>query len=209
MLDSYRTIKEDGQWEIDIKKSRFICFLQRVTTEEEARTMIQEIKKQHWKANHNCSAFIIGSDGHLIRSSDDGEPSGTAGTPMLEVLKQNEIINVVAVVTRYFGGTKLGAGGLIRAYSTAVSEALKQVGIVEIKTQQELFVTIEYSLLGKLQHFLELNDYSIKDTQFTNEVTVCLTVDEVERTQAEIVELLNNQVTFKIGQFIPTEIPIT
>lgn len=208
MLETYRTIKENGQVEIEIKKSRFICFLQRVTTEEEARVFIQEIKKEHWKANHNCSAFIIGTDGHLLRSSDDGEPSGTAGTPMLEVLKQNEIVDTVAVVTRYFGGIKLGAGGLIRAYSTSVSEALKEIGIVEVKPQQEIFVTIDYSLLGKIQHFLEINNYYVKDTQFADFVTLCVMVDKAEAFQTEMIELLNNQVTFKKGVFTTIEIPI-
>ena len=120
MLHSYQTIKEDGQSEIEIKKSRFICSLKRVTSEEEAKDFIQAIKKEHWKANHHCSAFVIGEKNEIQRSSDDGEPSGTAGIPMLEVLKKNELINVIAVVTRYFGGTKLGTGGLIRAYTLSL-----------------------------------------------------------------------------------------
>ena len=109
MLQKYRTIKEDNQHEVEIKKSRFICFLKRIETEEEAKAFIQQIKKEHWKANHNCSAFVLGDHHEIQRSSDDGEPSGTAGVPMLEVLKKNDLINVCAVVTRYFGGTKLGA----------------------------------------------------------------------------------------------------
>lgn len=211
MLETYRTITENGQVEIDIKKSRFICFLQRVKTEEEARNFIQEIKKEHWKANHNCSAFIIGTDGHVLRSSDDGEPSGTAGVPMLEVLKQNEIVDVVAVVTRYFGGVKLGAGGLIRAYSTSVSEAVKEIGIVEVKPQQEIFVTIDYSLLGKIQHFLELNHYYVKETDFTDLVTLCVMVDKkkTEDFQKEVIELLNDQAQFKEGTFTYVELPVT
>lgn len=210
MLETYRTIAENGQVEIEIKKSRFICFLQRVKTEEEARSFIQEIKKEHWKANHNCSAFIIGTNGHVLRSSDDGEPSGTAGVPMLEVLKQNEIVDVVAVVTRYFGGVKLGAGGLIRAYSTSVSEAVKEIGIVEVKPQQEIFVTIDYSLLGKIQHFLELNHYHVKSTDFTDLVTLCVMIDKekTETFQKEIVELLNDQANFKEGDFTYVEVPI-
>jgi len=129
LIDTYLTIKEDGQSEIEIKKSRFICSLKRIKTEEEAKDFIQALKKEHWKANHNCSAFVLGEKNDIQRSSDDGEPSGTAGVPMLEVLKKNELINVVAVVTRYFGGTKLGAGGLIRAYSSAVSHALNEIGM--------------------------------------------------------------------------------
>ena len=139
MLQKYRTIKEDNQHEVEIKKSRFICFLKRIETEEEAKAFIQQIKKEHWKANHNCSAFVLGDHHEIQRSSDDGEPSGTAGVPMLEVLKKNDLINVCAVVTRYFGGTKLGAGGLIRAYSGSVAQAIVHTGIVEGRLQQEVF----------------------------------------------------------------------
>lgn len=130
MLQKYRTIKEDNQHEVEIKKSRFICFLKRIETEEEAKAFIQQIKKEHWKANHNCSAFVLGDHHEIQRSSDDGEPSGTAGVPMLEVLKKNDLINVCAVVTRYFGGTKLGAGGLIRAYSGSVAQAIVHTGLL-------------------------------------------------------------------------------
>ena len=152
MIERYRTIKENGQSEIEIKKSRFICSLKRIESEEEAKNFIQEIKKEHWKAHHNCSAFVIGEKNEIQRSSDDGEPSGTAGVPMLEVLKKNQLINVAAVVTRYFGGTKLGTGGLIRAYTHAVSQALSDIGIVEGTLQQEISVMITYPQLGKLQN---------------------------------------------------------
>ena len=210
MLETYRTIEKNGVVEIEIKKSRFLCFLQRVTTEEEAREFIQEIKKEHWKANHNCSAFIIGTKGMILRSSDDGEPSGTAGVPMLEVLKQNELVDVVAVVTRYFGGIKLGAGGLIRAYSTSVSEALKEIGIVEVKPQQEILVTIDYAAVGKMQHFLESQEYVVKDTQFLSDVTFHIMVDEEDSPafQEEVTELLNGQVLFELGDYQYTEIKI-
>lgn len=120
LLKSYYTIAENSEYEIVIRGSRFICSLQRVENEEEAKAFIQTIKKEHWKATHNCSAYLIGDRDEIQRAHDDGEPSGTAGVPMLEVLKKNELKYVVAVVTRYFGGTKLGAGGLIRAYSKSV-----------------------------------------------------------------------------------------
>lgn len=149
MLESYITVKQDDFSEIEIKKSRFICSVKRVTSEEEAKAFIAAIKKEHWKANHNCSAFVIGEKNDIQRSSDDGEPSGTAGVPMLEVLKKKELINVVAVVTRYFGGIKLGTGGLIRAYSHALSHTLDEIGLVIGKLQQELLITIAYPLLGK------------------------------------------------------------
>ncbi|AYW45382.1 YigZ family protein [Tetragenococcus koreensis] len=200
MLDTYRTIQKDGQAELEIKKSRFICSLKRVYTEKEARNFIQQLKKEHWKANHNCSAFVIGETNDIQRSSDDGEPAGTAGNPMLEVLKKQELINVCAVVTRYFGGTKLGAGGLIRAYSHSVSHALEETNIVQGFLQQEVYVTIEYSLLGKLQHFLEQQDYRIADTQYLENVTLCVLVEETQAFIAAVTELLSDQATFEKGE---------
>lgn len=201
MIERYLTVKEDGQSEIEIKKSRFICSFKRVTTEEDAKTFIQAVKKEHWKANHNCSAFVIGDKSEIQRSSDDGEPSGTAGIPMLEVLKKNELINVVAVVTRYFGGIKLGAGGLIRAYTQAVSHGLTEVGIVEGTLQQELAVAITYPQLGKLENFLELQQVTVKETRYTDQVIVVCMVDETDISQfkATVTELLNGQVTFEKG----------
>ena len=201
MLPTYYTLAENGQHEIEIKKSRFICTLRRVESEDAAREFIQEIKKEHWKATHNCSAYLLGERSEIQRSSDDGEPSGTAGVPMLEVLKKNELINVAAVVTRYFGGTKLGAGGLIRAYSHAVSEALTAIGIVQGQLQQELLITISYPLLGKLQNFLELQELTIADTVFTEQVVVTVMVKESQLTtyQEMITDLLSGQVTFTEG----------
>lgn len=201
MIERYLTVKEDGQSEIEIKKSRFICSFKRVTTEEEAKTFIQAVKKEHWKANHNCSAFVIGDKSEIQRSSDDGEPSGTAGIPMLEVLKKNELINVVDVVTRYFGGIKLGAGGLIRAYTQAVSHGLTEIGIVEGTLQQELAVAITYPQLGKLENFLELQQVTVKETRYTDQVIVVCMVDEtgISQFKATVTELLNGQVTFEKG----------
>jgi len=208
LIDTYLTIKEDGQSEIEIKKSRFICSLKRIKTEEEAKDFIQALKKEHWKANHNCSAFVLGEKNDIQRSSDDGEPSGTAGVPMLEVLEKNELINVVAVVTRYFGGTKLGAGGLIRAYSSAVSHALNEIGIVEGKLQKEVFVQIEYPLLGKLQHYLEQNQFYVKDTQFLENITLCVMVQNEENFKQAVIDLLNGQVSFEDGEYSYVEIPV-
>lgn len=200
MQDSYRTIQKDGQAELEIKKSRFICSLKRVYTEQEAKDFIQQLKKEHWKANHNCSAFMIGQENEIQRSSDDGEPAGTAGHPMLEVLKKQELINVCAVVTRYFGGIKLGAGGLIRAYSHSVSHALEETNIVEGTLHQEVYVTIDYSLLGKLQNFLEQQNYIVEDTQFLENVTTCVLVQDTEPFIAAITELLNGQAELQKGK---------
>ncbi|WP_302372421.1 YigZ family protein [Enterococcus asini] len=208
MQATYKTIKTDGLAETEIKKSRFLCHLKRVTSEEEAKAFIQGIKKEHWKANHNCSAYLIGEHSEIQRSSDDGEPSGTAGVPMLEVLKKNDLINVCVVVTRYFGGIKLGAGGLIRAYSHAVSHGLQAVGLVMGKLQQEISLDLDYSLLGKLQN--SLSETTIKETIFAEKVTVICRVDEeqVENFEAEIIDLLQGQVTITRGATGYEEIPI-
>lgn len=202
MLQKYRTIKEDNQHKVEIKKSRFICFLKRIETEEEAKAFIQQIKKEHWKANHNCSAFVLGDHHEIQRSSDDGEPSGTAGVPMLEVLKKNDLINVCAVVTRYFGGTKLGAGGLIRAYSGSVAQAIVHTGIVEGRLQQEVFVQLDYSNWGKMENFIASENLAVKDTQFTDRVVVTCMVDEqqVDDFEAQVTDLLNGQVSFTTGE---------
>ncbi len=209
MRDTYQTIRGDGQSEIEIKKSRFITSLKRVYSEEEAKAFIAGLKKEHWKANHNCSAYLIGDNSEIQRSSDDGEPSGTAGVPMLEVLKKNQLINVCVVVTRYFGGTKLGAGGLIRAYSHAVSQGLKDIGLVIGKLQQELRLTIDYSLLGKLQNFLD-NDGFTKDTSLADKVTVVCLIDEDKTAlfEAAVIDLLSGQVTIDVGPTSYQELPL-
>ncbi|MFV0558430.1 MAG: YigZ family protein [Enterococcus sp.] len=210
MLTSYYTLEKDGQVEIEIKKSRFICSLKRIESESEAKDYLQKLKKEHWKANHNCSALILGEQAQIQRSSDDGEPSGTAGIPMLEVLKKNELINVIAVVTRYFGGTKLGAGGLIRAYSHSVAEALNQLGIVKCVLQQAVTIQIAYPLLGKLQNFLELHNIYVEETLFAEHVGIVCKIDEADYDAfvSQVIDLLNNQVAFEKGSVSYSEIPI-
>lgn len=197
MKEAYYTISQDGQNQIEIKKSKFICHLFRIDNEEQAREYINQIKKEHYKANHNCSAYLLGENFEIQRSSDDGEPSGTAGVPILEVLKKNELQNTLAVVTRYFGGIKLGAGGLIRAYSTSVSEALDKIGIVEGKLQQILAITISYPQLGKLQNYLENEQITIQEINYLENITVKVAIDitEIDIFIANIIDLFNSQVT--------------
>lgn len=154
MSDELRRIARAGSHEIEIKKSRFICSVLRVETDDEARRFITSLKKQHWQANHNCSAYVIGDRGEIQRSSDDGEPSGTAGTPMLEVLRRMSMTDTVAVVTRYFGGTLLGAGGLIRAYGRAVSETIRQIGVVERRILNIVAVEADHVEAGRLHNTL-------------------------------------------------------
>ena len=149
-----RTVGGDIEYELVINRSRFICALARVPDEEAARAFVAVRRKAHWNATHNCTAYRVGEDGQVQRSSDDGEPSGTAGVPMLEVLRQRELTDVVAVVTRYFGGVKLGAGGLVRAYGRAVAEAVDAVGTVTLRRLPVITVTVEYHLGGGVESAL-------------------------------------------------------
>ena len=164
----YRTISQDGQAQEEIKKSRFICHAKRVYSEEEARDFIAAIKKEHYKATHNCSAFIVGEKSEIKRTSDDGEPSGTAGVPMLGVMENHQVTNVCFVVTRYFGGIKLGAGGLIRAYAGIVALAIKEIGLIEIKEQAGLHLKMSYSQYQNFDNFLKAEDLIEFDTEFTD-----------------------------------------
>ncbi len=200
MKEAYFTIYQNGEHQIEIKKSKFICHLFRIESEEQAKEYIAKIKKEHYKANHNCSAYMLGENFEIQRSSDDGEPSGTAGVPMLEVLKKNQLQNTLAIVTRYFGGIKLGAGGLIRAYSTSVSEALKEIGIVQGKLQQLLDITIDYHQLGKLQNYLENEQIAIQEIDYLEQITVKVAIDinQCESFQNALIDLFNNQLSIQI-----------
>lgn len=177
-MKEYKTIKEDSIVEQDIKKSRFICHLKRVKTEEEAREFINSIKKEHYKANHNCSAFILGGNSEIKRSSDDGEPSGTAGVPMLTVLENHELTDTVAVVTRYFGGIKLGAGGLIRAYAGSVAHAIEEIGKVLVKEQQGISITLTYAQYQEFANWRSKHDLEEYDTEFLAEIQTTIFADK-------------------------------
>ena len=177
MLTSYYTVKGDGQNELVIQKSRFITHVKRTTTEEEAQEFIQFIKKNHHNANHNCSAYLIGEHDLIQKANDDGEPSGTAGVPMLEVLKKRHLKDTTVVVTRYFGGIKLGAGGLIRAYGQAVSEGLNETGIVERKLMTRMITKIDYTLLGKVENEIRSSNYLLNDIHYLEQVQVITFVE--------------------------------
>lgn len=200
MKEVYFTIYQNGEHQIEIKKSKFICHLFRIESEAQAKEYIAKIKKEHYKANHNCSAYMLGENFEIQRSTDDGEPSGTAGVPMLEVLKKNQLQNTLAIVTRYFGGIKLGAGGLIRAYSTSVSEALKEIGIVQGKLQQLLDITIDYHQLGKLQNYLENEQIAIQEIDYLEQITVKIAIDinQCESFQNALIDLFNNQLSIQL-----------
>lgn len=157
----YLTIRHDGSHETEIKKSRFICHLARVADEDEAQAFVAAVRKQYWDARHNCTAFVVGDEHRRERSSDDGEPGGTAGVPMLEVLRRRGLTDTVAVVTRYFGGIKLGAGGLVRAYGNAVSEAVDEIGLLERRPVALLAVTVGHTRAGRLENDLRAAGYAV------------------------------------------------
>ena len=206
----FRTIKEDGQVQEEIKKSRFICHAKRVYSEEEARNFITAIKKEHYKATHNCSAFIIGERSEIKRTSDDGEPSGTAGVPMLGVLENHNLTNVCVVVTRYFGGIKLGAGGLIRAYAGSVALAVKEIGITEIKEQAGIAIQMSYTQYQEYSNFLKEHDLMELETNFTDQVDTMIYVDkeEKENIKAALVEFFNGKVTLTDQGLREVEVPV-
>ena len=206
----FRTIKEDGQVQEEIKKSRFICHAKRVYSEEEARDFITVIKKEHYKATHNCSAFIIGERSEIKRTSDDGEPSGTAGVPMLGVLENHNLTNICVVVTRYFGGIKLGAGGLIRAYAGSVALVVKEIGIIEIKEQAGIAIQMSYAQYQEYSNFLKEHDLMELETNFTDQVDTIIYVDkeEKENIKAALVEFFNGKVTLTDQGLREVEVPV-
>ena len=207
----YRTIRQDGQAQEEIKKSRFICHAKRVYSEEEARDFIAAIKKDHYKATHNCSAFIVGEKSEIKRTSDDGEPSGTAGVPMLGVMENHQVTNVCFVVTRYFGGIKLGAGGLIRAYAGSVALAIKEIGLIEIKEQAGLRLKMSYSQYQNFDNFLKAEDLIEFDTEFTDLVatTIYINKQEKEPLEQKLIEFFNGKIQIDDQGLREVEIPLT
>ncbi len=194
---SYFTVKGSATSEFQEKKSTFIGYIKRVNTEEEAKNFVNEIKSMHKEATHNVYAYIVGENKGIQRYSDDGEPQGTAGIPVLEVIKKNDLTDVAVVVTRYFGGILLGGGGLIRAYSKGASSAIEEAGIVEKVRGLKLRFTLEYDLIGKIQYLCGTNNWHIEDTMYTDKVELSLftEVENKETIIADFVEATSGKVT--------------
>lgn len=192
-MEPYKILYREGQGELVEKKSRFIASTRPVESEEEALAFIEEIRKRYWDARHNCFAYVVGERGELQRCSDDGEPSQTAGRPMLDVLLGAGIRNVCVVVTRYFGGTLLGTGGLVRAYSGAVQEGLKNSVVLEKRQGSRLVIRTDYNGIGKIQYAAGQMGIPILDTEYTDQVTVRLLVP------ADQDSLFKSQVTERTG----------
>ena len=193
--EPYRMMLEGGQAELVEKKSRFIANVRPVESEAEAVAFIDEMKKKYWDARHNCSAFVIGTKAELTRCSDDGEPSGTAGRPMLDVLLGRELHNVCAVVTRYFGGTLLGTGGLVRAYGGAVQEGLKNCVVLEKCLARKWKVGTDYSGLGKVQYILAEAELPILDSEYGEgvDLTILVPFDQVGAAEKKLIEGTNGR----------------
>lgn len=180
MRQSYLEAYEGGEGEIIEKKSRFIATVRPVKSEDEAASFIEEMRKKYWNATHNCTAYTIGLRNELSRCSDDGEPGGTAGRPMLDVLLGEQIHNICVVVTRYFGGTLLGTGGLVRAYSAAVKEGLKNSVIINKLPGQEISVTCDYNGIGKIQYLAAQMKVHTLETSYTDIVVSRLLMEEAD-----------------------------
>lgn len=195
MLTKYQTVYEGGEAETIEKKSRFIATVRPVKTEEEAIAFLEECKKKYWNATHNCSAYVIGERCEIQRCSDDGEPGGTAGKPMLDVLLGEELHNVAVVVTRYFGGTLLGTGGLVRAYSGAVQAGLASSTIITKMQGVKLCIQTDYTGLGKIQYILAQRKIAVLNSEYCEYVALeaMVPVDELEAVQNEITEGTNGQ----------------
>lgn len=201
MDKQYRTVLSEAVCEIEEKKSKFIASVKPVEDEEEAISFINGLKTKYWNATHNVYAYSIGGNNIVQRYSDAGEPSGTAGLPMLEVLKRMNVKNLAVVVTRYFGGTLLGAAGLIRAYGKSAASGIEKAGVVVKQLCKEVSVIIEYTLFGKLQSLLISQGYTIKDIVYEQdvEIIVFVCVDDVEKFNNIVIEATNARAIIRIG----------
>ena len=197
MRNNYLTVKGYGESEIIISKSRFLTYVNRAETEEEALLFIERIKKMHAGATHNCSCYMVGEHDQIQKANDDGEPSGTAGVPMLEVLKKQGLKDTVVVVTRYFGGIKLGGGGLIRAYGKATTEGIAAAQVVERKLHYLMKIGIDYVFLGKIENEIRSSHYMLQDILYAENVEVFVHVlkEEEQIFSDWITELTNGQAT--------------
>lgn len=200
MLKEYKSLRKNAQKEIVIEKSTFIGTAQMIENEEQALEFIQAMKKKYYDATHNVYAYVLGDDNNIQRFSDDGEPSGTAGIPVLEVLKKNDLRNICIVVTRYFGGIKLGKGGLVRAYGKGAVAALEASEIIWRRLYQVVEVNVDYTLLGMMQNQLKLAEYQIKNIRYDEMVHLEVYVlnSKTADFQNKVIDWCNGKVELKI-----------
>lgn len=202
MADGFKIVHNGAVAEIEEKKSRFIAYVEPVETEEEAAAFIEKIKKMNWNATHNCSAAVVGQNNEFSRCNDDGEPAGTAGKPMLEVLLGEGVHNVCVVVTRYFGGTLLGTGGLVRAYQKAVKEGLKESTIIEKNKGAQITIKTDYNGIGKLQYIIAMMGVYSMGADYTDIVTANVMVREdlIDEFLEKVTEATAGKAQFEVGQ---------
>lgn len=201
-------IKNGGEGIYEEKKSRFIARVYSVNTEQEANEYIEAARKKYWDARHNCYAFIIGANSEVTRCSDDGEPSGTAGKPILEVISGMGIYNCLVIVTRYFGGTLLGTGGLVRAYTKACKEALEDSTLARVVSGEQYTVVTDYSYVGKIQRIAEDINATIKNTEYLEKVSFTIEIEAGSSLSKQIVEGTNGKATVQKDCDLLIEIPI-
>ncbi|MGL4875637.1 MAG: YigZ family protein [Clostridium sp.] len=196
---AYITIRDYGEDRFEEKKSEFIGYAKRIQSEEEAKEFVAEIKSMHKQARHNCFAYVIGENYGIQRYSDDGEPQGTAGIPILEVMKKSNITDCAIVVTRYFGGILLGAGGLTRAYTKGASIALKAGGVVEKVEGSKLSIEAPYDLLGKIQHVCGQKEWYIEEVEYTDKVLISIYAEatNIEKMENEFTQITNGKAIIK------------
>jgi|UPI00040C02AF uncharacterized YigZ family protein len=206
--DSYLTIAPYGETEIIIQKSRFICRAKHVATEAEAVQFVQEISKKHWDATHNCYAYHITET--TQKSSDDGEPAGTAGRPILEVIHAKQCLYTAVVVTRYFGGIKLGAGGLVRAYSQGAAAAIEAAGLVKRMMHQQVIITFDYSFMGKMEHELHRTGYLLETPSFADKVSwaVWTPLGEEQKLIEQVTNWTHGQAVLSLGEAEYKDVPL-
>ena len=201
MAGGYKILWEGGTGELIEKKSRFIATTEPVATEEEAAAFVERMRKKYWDARHNCYAYVLGEQGRVQKCSDDGEPSQTAGRPMLDVLLGEGVRNICVVVTRYFGGVLLGTGGLVRAYSGAVQEGLRNSRIIEKCPGRRVDIVTDYAGIGKIQYILAQMKLTAADAQYTERVRVNVMVPEeaVGSLTAQITEGTAGKAQITVG----------
>lgn len=202
MVPAYYTVRGFAQAEIEIKKSRFIASVSPAASEELALAFLDRVRREHRKANHNVYAYTAGPEGTLARYSDDGEPAGTAGRPVLEVIQKERLLDTVVVVTRYFGGIRLGAGGLVRAYGQTARAGIEAAGVVRRVLYGRIEVTIDYPWLGQLQHLLEAGGHQVASAGYGEKVQLSVLVRDAgnESLARAILELTNGQACIAIGE---------
>lgn len=203
-MDTFRFVYEGGEGEIEEKKSRFIAHVKKIESEEEALDFLAKMKKQYWDARHNCFAYVLGNRHQLQRCSDDGEPAGTAGRPMLDVLLREDIHNCIVVVTRYFGGTLLGTGGLVRAYQKATQEGLAASIILEMKQGMRITIHTDYNGIGKIQYILGRDQITTMDSRYTDkvELDVMVPLEQKDQLLTDITEATNGTASFDCDDIV-------